>query len=379
MPVLVYTSFGEVPEDVRAHFSYPNQPKFLLSFDWFSLLFATSLHQTLSPRIYVLVDDRREPMGALFCGVSRGGSVRRLLSLTNFYSLEYAPSVVRGAPDQDTIVRQLIAHIATERPRWHAIRFSFLNLDTSGSQALSDHLRRAGFGVSPFFQYENWFLPLGGETFQTYFAGRPSQLRNTITRKQKRLEKHHDFSIKVIRQAGQVGELETAVQDFVAVYNASWKQAEPFPSFIPTLAATCASLGVLRLGVCHVGGKPAAGQLWITGGGKAIIYKLAYDEQYADLGVGSVLSREMFRIAIDEDHVDEIDYGVGSEAYKKDWMTSVRRLDGVLALNRRTATGAVLAAVEAARSAMRRGRAPGPRPQTGVVGPGRDPAAVEPR
>ena len=97
-------------------------------------------------------------------------------------------------------------------------------------------------------------------------------------------------------------------------------------------------------------------KLWITAERKAIIYKLAYDEQYRELGVGSVLSREMFRVAIDEDHVDEIDYGVGSELYKKDWMASVREIYGVEAFNQKSLIGLLLSTMEAAKTTIKKAR-----------------------
>jgi ribosomal protein S18 acetylase RimI-like enzyme len=354
MHVCIYTSFQEVPHEVRHRLSYPKQPNFFLSFDWFSLLFETSLHQTLLPRIYVLLDNQREPMGALFCAVARGGAGRRLLSLTNFYTLEYSPSLVQDRRDKNAIVSQLIAYIAAERPRWHLIRLTFMKAGVLEVRSALGRLRESGFSVGSFFQYENWYFTSSGETFQTYFSNRPSRLRNTITRKQKKLERTHNFRIKLIGH--ESSQLEEVVRDFIAVYNGSWKQPEPFPNFIPMLATICAKLRILRLGVLYVAGRPAAGQLWITAERKAIIYKLAYDEQYRELGVGSVLSREMFRVAIDEDHVDEIDYGVGSELYKKDWMASVREIYGVEAFNQKSLIGLLLSTMEAAKTTIKKAR-----------------------
>jgi hypothetical protein len=354
MRVSTYLSLQDVPEEVRRRLSYPIQSDFFLSFDWFSLLFATSLGRTMTPRIYVISDEQDAPLGALFCAVETRGSRRCLLSLTNYYTMEYSASVVRGEPQTDAVVAGLIAHIAAERPRWHSIRLTFLKTDTPEARGIVDQLRQARFDVYPFFQYENWYYSTGGETFQTYFSKRRSQVRNTITRKQKELAKNHNFEIKLVGR--DATELEPAVRDFITVYNSSWKRPEPFPDFIPTLASTCAGLGILRLGVLYVAGKPAAGQLWITAGRRTIIYKLAYDEQYRELGVGSVLSKEMFRAAIDDDHVDEIDYGVGSEPYKKDWMASVRNIGGVEAFNRGSLRGAFLSTMMAARTTIRKGR-----------------------
>jgi ribosomal protein S18 acetylase RimI-like enzyme len=345
MNVCTYKSFYEVPERVRQQLSYPAQPNFFLSFDWFSLLFETSLLQTLTPRIYVLLGSGGEPLGALFFGVAAGGVVRRLVSLTNFYTLEYSPSVVPSGGDRSALIGHLVQHIAAERPRWHLVDIKMLKTDMPEAQSVTAQLRKAGFGTHPFSQYENWYTVPSGKTFETYFSERSSQLRNTVTRKQKKLEKTHRAEIKIVRHQSEG--LEAAVRDFTHIYNRSWKRPEPFPAFIPTLAAVCAKLGTLRLGVLYVDGKPAAAQLWITTERKAIIYKLAYDEEYRDQGVGSILSREMFRIAIDEDHVSEIDYGVGSELYKKEWMSSIRKIEGVEAYNRKTLMGLLLLSAQA--------------------------------
>jgi len=54
--------------------------------------------------------------------------------------------------------------------------------------------------------------------------------------------------------------------------------------------------------------------------------------------------------------VREIDYGVGSENYKKDWMNSVREIGGIEAFNTRTAPGLWLAFVQKLKSVLKAGR-----------------------
>ena len=98
-----------------------------------------------------------------------------------------------------------------------------------------------------------------------------------------------------------------------------------------------------------------------------MIYKLAYDEKFGHLGVGSILSRELFRIALDEDHVDEIDYGVGSEPYKKDWMTAVRQIRGLEANNLKTSKGLLLAAWAETKTVLKKWRPNKKAVQTGVA------------
>ena len=337
MTIRVYSSFDELPEEVASRCAAARQTNLFLSLDWFRVLFETSLASTLRPRIYVVFGPQGDTRCVLVCGTEIGSSARVLWSMSNYYTMEYAPIHCADAAQRDEAIDALVSHIAAERPRWTRLRLGLLVETNADTARIAAALEREGFDVQHFFQYENWYLPVAGSTFKDYFGSRSSQVRNTISRKQKKLEKAHRVDIEVV--AGDVPELAQKVRDFMTVYGSSWKQPEPHPGFIPALAGCCARLGILRLGLLYVDGQPAAAQLWITVAGKATIYKLAYDERFAELGVGSVLSKEMFRVAIDEDRVAEIDYGVGSEPYKRDWMSGVRRIEGLEAYNRKTIEG----------------------------------------
>jgi GNAT acetyltransferase-like protein len=310
--------------DLPERFGFRQQGDFFRSAEWFRCLHATAV--THPPRVYNAGDS------AMVCCWNG----RTLESLANYYTVEFG---VLGDGQVDAIVER----IAADRPS--GVRLTFL--PEALVDALTPALRSAGFFVRPYFMYENWFVRLNGRDFLRYLAGRPSQTTNTIKRRRKKLAAAHAHEIVLTREADRI-------RDFVTVYESSWKHAEPHPAFIPTLAATCAALGVLRLGILYVDGAPAAAQLWITTAKKALIYKLAYDERFRDYSVGSILSLEMFRQAIDEDRVEEIDYGVGSEPYKRDWMEDKRRLYGLAAFNLRTPLGLFRAGVERAKLALRR-------------------------
>jgi hypothetical protein len=310
--------------DLPERFGFRRQGDFFRSAEWFRCLHATAV--THRPRVYHAGD------AAMVCCWNG----RTLESLANYYTPEFG---VLGDGQVDAIVER----IATDRPT--GVRLTFL--PEALADALTPALTRAGFFVRPYFMYENWFVRLEGRDFQRYLSGRPSQTTNTIKRRRKKLAAAHAHEIVLTREADRIG-------DFISVYEQSWKHAEPHPKFIPTLAATCASLGILRLGILYVDGTPAAAQLWITTAKKALIYKLAYKDSLRDYSVGSILSLEMFRQAIDEDRVEEIDYGVGSEPYKRDWMEDKRRLYGLVAFNLRTPSGLVRAGVEKAKLTLRR-------------------------
>jgi len=351
MKVLAYTSFGDLPAAHRIALSYPRQPNFFLSLDWFELLFETSLQSTWRPRIYVVCADDGSAQAALYCCTTADPQARALHSMTNFYSIEYSLSVVCADVDVLAMIGCVFEFVATERPRWHSVRLRLMKDSDLVSRTSPDRLRESGFASSRYFQYDNWFLPLDGLSFDDYFARRPSQVRNTIERKSKKLKKNHTSEIVVHSRPGP--HLDGAIQDFTTIYNASWKQPEPWPEFIPGLVRKAAELGALRLGILPVDGVPAAAQLWITAARRAVIYKLAYDEKFSELGVGSVLSKELFRRAIDDDRVVEVDYGVGNENYKRDWMTASRRLEGLEAHNLHTLLGLSLRLSDSSKSRLR--------------------------
>jgi GNAT acetyltransferase-like protein len=350
MKVSVVDSFADLATSFRRRASFPAVSEFFLSLDWFELLFEHGLPRGHAPRIYIASDERGDPHGALYCCHVTGS--RRLLSLTSFYTMMYGPVIMSAAADVGAIIRALVAHIASERPRWHTVELRFLRPDTLAFPKLVDALGEYRFARHRYFQYENWFAPVEGARFAQYFATRPSQLRNTIRRRAKKAEQQHRVDIRVLTQTS--ADLEDAIAAFTRVYESSWKRPEPFPDFMPALIRRCAALGILRLGEVRLDGIPAAAQVWINSRDRAVIYKLAYDERYKDLSVGSILSTRLFERALDGDRVTELDYGVGSESYKRDWMTKVRPIEGLQAFNLATTTGRVHAMIEAARRVLRR-------------------------
>ena len=103
-------------------------------------------------------------------------------------------------------------------------------------------------------------------------------------------------------------------------------------------------------------GRPVAVQLWLVENGEAVIHKLAYAESAKSMSPGTLLGMEMFRRALDEDHVRAIDYGTGDDGYKKDWMGERRVLWQIEAFNPRTLRGLAGALRAAASALVRRAR-----------------------
>src|SRR5690606_29111619 len=202
---------------------------------------------------------------------------------------------------------------------------------TPAFQQLKQTLTEAGYWVDDYFCFGNWYLETLGRTYASYLATRPSQLRNNLQRGRGRLDKAGPWRIAI--QQHEDGGLEAAIAAFEHVYARSWKQPEPQPDFIPNLCRTAAREGWLRLGVLYFGETPLAAQLWLTHGGIASIYKLAYDEDGAQYSAGTVLTAAMFEQALDVDQVAEVDYLNGDEPYKQDWMEHRRERHGIIAFD----------------------------------------------
>ncbi|HZF94282.1 MAG TPA: GNAT family N-acetyltransferase [Allosphingosinicella sp.] len=191
----------------------------------------------------------------------------------------------------------------------------------------------------------NWIADTTDMDFETYWAKRPSKLRNSAKRKAKAA----GLDIAIHRRFD-----EAAWADYEEVYAASWKPEEGSMAFLRALAEQEGAAGTLRLGVAKKDGKPLAAQLWLVENGEATIHKLAYREDAKALSPGTILSMAMFRSALDEDRVARIDYGTGDEPYKADWMGERRMLWRVRAYNRRTLTGLLKAARRKASSLVAR-------------------------
>jgi hypothetical protein len=347
LQVQVYTALNELPSAYLCLFQEAGLQDFFLTLGWFQNFADTALDQGATVRIYgVAPPDQSRPAAGMF--VARGlthrshaTSLRKLTALTNYYSCFYDLHVGGVGPHARKTLQALARAIAAERPSWDAVEIRPLDVGSENFSSFVEALQGVGFVVQTYFCFGNWYLPVKGRSFSQYLESLPSPLKNTLRRKRKKLEKSGQIKIQIV--TGTEG-LEAAIQDYTRVYVASWKHPEPYPKFIPGLIRLCAETGTLRLGVVHLDGEPVASQFWVVHNGKAMIYRLAYDERFAELSAGTILTATLMQHVLDVDRVDEVDYLSGDDAYKKDWMSHRRERWGILALNARTPRGAVAVA-----------------------------------
>ncbi|MBC7378246.1 MAG: GNAT family N-acetyltransferase [Burkholderiaceae bacterium] len=260
-------------------------------------------------------------------------------ALNNYYSSLFTPYA--GAL-QEGDARRLTRELANARPALATVDLSPMSGDDAALAAAA--FVSAGWKTRRYTSFGNWYLPCEGLSFDAYMSARPSQTVNTWTRKAKKFKPGGDTRLQLVTDPSEVA---AAMRAYGMVYSKSWKQPEPYPGFIPGWAAVCAARGWLRLGIAWAGEVPIAAQFWFTKNRRAYIYKLAYDESFAKLSAGTVLSAHMFRHALDVDCVAEIDYLTGDDPYKQAWVTHRRERVGVIACNPRTFKGATRAVYEA--------------------------------
>jgi len=354
--VPAYSSFEDLPGEAKSLFEAAGTESFFSSLAWFDVFTKNALDQDDRIKIFCSRPSPQSddaPLAAL-AAVQRASDSgpfkpRRLSSLANYYTSLFGLAY-RGS-DVPKAAYEIASILGNDDPRWDVIELRPLDVSSTAFNALAEGLRSAGFVVQTYFCFGNWYLEVGGRSFEEYFDGLPSVLKNTVNRKKKKLEKSGRANLAIVTNGEQ---LEAAIDAYNRVYGASWKQPEPYPRFVPELMRECAKLGALRLGTVHVDGEPAAAQFWIVQNGVALIYKLAYDERFRDLSLGSILTTAMMRRVIDVDRVREVDYLTGDDDYKKDWMSGRRERWGILAMNPRTWRGAAAIARHVAGRAIKR-------------------------
>jgi hypothetical protein len=306
-------------------------------FDWFRLI---ERHCPPPGKLLVLRARQGECRAWLFLKVD--GS--RAVGLANWYSFDFGVILQCGDRRRGHVLTEaLIAGLRRQRPRIASIdlapmsREDLLCLCIRGKSWLHR--------LSP--ATTRWGIDTTGQDFAAYWAARPSRLRNTAERKTRAakldIRIHTKFS-------------DEAWADYERVYAASWKPEEGSPAFLRALAEMEGAAGTLRLGIARELARLVAAQLWLTEGGIATIHKLSYAEDAKRLSPGTILTMEMFRHALDVDHVNGIDFGLGDDAYKADWVDRSRPMYRLLAYDLLSAGGWAEAARHAASKLVRRPR-----------------------
>jgi hypothetical protein len=328
--IALFEDLEAVAQDAAGVLDRAAQPSLFSRLAWFRLI-----HDHCPPqgRLNVLRAREGERSAWLFLAVE-GRSARAYAA---WYSLRFDAVGDRGA-DVMTSLAAALRKRGTARVELAPV---------ADPAPLCDAFKGAGWLVFATPKTGNWRIATEGMDFDTYWAARAAQLRNTAKRRGRsaglEIEIYDRFDAK-------------AWADYEAVYRQSWKPEEGSFPFLRALAVQEGAAGTLRLGVARKDGRPVAVQLWLVENGEACIHKLAYAEGAKAMSPGTLLGMEMFRRALDVDHVRAIDYGTGDDGYKKDWMAERRPLWQVAAFDPRRLRGLAGAARAAASALVHRAR-----------------------
>jgi hypothetical protein len=205
------------------------------------------------------------------------------------------------------------------------------------SGSICSALRSAGFLVQTYTNSFNHYENTAGVGYEEYFSRRSANLRYNVRRRIRSLAKNGapEFNLYCDDNG-----LDQGINDYIAVSKSSWKP--PGSMIAPELIALirlAAEKDCLRLGILRVDDKAVAAQFWIISAGVANCIRLAYDEACKKKAVGVVLTNHMITHVLDHDHVDNIDFGYGDDAYKAGWMKDCRYYEGCIAFNPATMQG----------------------------------------
>ncbi len=339
-----FDSFEALPKDaVRLWHEFGREAIFS-SLDWYQNLYEHVGADLGSLRLFVLSNKAEEVQAILPCVASAppDGGAGELMVLANYYSPRFDLVVNEGSISREAAVRRIVAALSL-RSDWTALTLFPLHggadLDAFRAAAASYLLPSACFEETA-----NWSVDI--EDIGAYAESLPTLLRRTLKRKRSKLERTASYRYAIVTSPREAA---AVVDDFRAVYDASWKPHEPYAGFIDGLVTLASRNGWLRLGLLYIDETPVAGQIWLVCKRTAAIYKLAYDQHYSEYSPGTLLTMHLLRHVVENDGVTTVDYLTGDDAYKRDWMSTRRMMYRLRIANPRLLRGAYLSVYDALR------------------------------
>ena len=312
-----YTDWEQLPESADALFVQGEKDSLFFSRPWFESLAAVALDDEHAMALACVVDGNKVMaiLPLMKCAGKTWYSLKH--RYTSLYSLLLADN------DQLEVQQQVLACLVQGLSQLPIQAFLFEPVADTDSRldGLKKMMETAGFSCERNFRHYNWIFRVQKQSYQDYMAARPAKLRNTISRKKRKLEREHGYEIRLFTG----DEVPQKMPDYYASYTASWKAKEQYVDFLDDIVAGFSRQGWSRLAVLYVNGQPVAAQLWFVHHGKANIFRLAYVEAWKPYSPGSILTSYLMEYVIDIDKVDEIDFLTGNDAYKQDWMSERRQ------------------------------------------------------
>ena len=322
MEFVCYTDWDQLPDSADELFAQGEKDSLFFSRRWFEILSANALEDD-QHLLLACVEDETDVLAILPLWTHASGHWH---SLASYYTSLY--TLLLADENQQEILDCMAEGLAGLG--FQSLKLEPIAEDDSTMDGLQPAMASRGFECHRLQKFVNWHHPLQGQSFVQYMAERPSRLRNTIERKHRKLQREQGCQIRLFTHEP----LGQALEDYNAVYRASWKGGERFTGFTPALVRAMAGAGCLRMGMLYIAGRPAAAQIWFVVQGTASIYRLVYDEAWQRYSPGSILTAYLMEQVIDSDKVESLDFLTGNERYKQDWMSESRERWGLTVMRK---------------------------------------------
>jgi hypothetical protein len=340
--VQAFDSFESLPDPVAAFFNHAGERDFFQSIPWYRTVLRDAGPKTDQVRIYaaeaegrpiaVLVVRKREAAGRL--------KTHMLLSPSNGPYATISGPLLDGERGPEGL-RAIAAAIGRTKPSFDVLRFDCLDRRSREFEALGAAFRGSVMLVRPFENFTDHYVDVQGQEIEHLLAQRSRVMRDYV---------HHTLRDLADSRRGRFElftggpAFKSVLVDYALVDVQSWQDQEIYPNCTIGMIEAAAGIGALRLGLFYVDDEPAAAQIWIVCGARATIWRTRYAKKFATLGTVPALTFEMFRHALEVDHVAEINSGAGDDKIMQMWFERTRQRGGLLVFNPRTLKGWVAAA-----------------------------------
>lgn len=324
------------------------EENFYLRHAWFTMLLTYS--PAVPDDLYVIAVRDGDELIAIFPGcltLRRLGMFRhRTLELIgNIYS-PYRGCLVKQGYERDAAQGLVDFLMAQGGEVWQALDFENLSPNDPFITELRAAFQRREVRLSAEDQFENILIDLAlFTTTEAYFKSFKTSFREPIKRHINMMNREGGFDIRLPLSSAEA--VEHGMEDYYAIYAASWKKMESEPDFHRHLARYLQGQGKLRLFVLYYlppqsnqrdpakptpfanykagvmadrelpeNAVPIAANFFIVEGQWAFFLKTSYREDYQRFAPGIVSMWFAFKYLFENDGVRLIDMQRGYETYK---------------------------------------------------------------
>ncbi|MDA8092655.1 MAG: GNAT family N-acetyltransferase [Betaproteobacteria bacterium] len=268
-----------------------------------------------------------------------------------------------AAPEDRDVVAQAVAEaLHAARRHWDLIVLGYLHEDSAAKSALAPALASRGLRAIVQRQGDNPFIALT-TGWREFYAGRSRRLKKSNNLVANRLKDRGITDVVHVRSDAPQARVEEALAALIDISSRSWKHTTGTTldrlgpgAFIRRLTQLARARGWLSIWLCHVDGKPLAGEYQLMFDGQVHALRADFDDSVPDLSVGSYLNWKLLEGLFGQS-LSRYVMGPGRNAYKRRWTENAEPVYRVTAYGA-TVAGMFLALVDfALRPAARQLRA----------------------